>query len=164
MTDFVIGCTHFGHANIIRLAGRPFSSVEEMDDVMISNWNSVVSPRDTVYHLGDFAFRGAPAAEYERRLNGRIFKIGGNHDDDGWGVPYHEVRLNRTRIVLMHYPIEEWNGWFRGAVHLHAHTHKHDFVSAERRGNAGADAVGFTPMRLADALEILAATSTITDE
>lgn len=157
MTDFVIGCTHFGHANIIRLADRPFGSVEEMNEAMIKNWNAVVRKQDTVYHLGDFAFRGQPAEDYERRLNGNIVRIQGNHDAVGWGVPYLEVKVNGVRVVLMHYPIEEWNGWFRGAVHLHAHTHKPEFISAVRRGNAGADATGFTPMRLEDAVAILTA-------
>mgnify|MGYP006999198613 CR=1 FL=1 len=47
MTDWVIGCTHFGHANIIRLCNRPFASVEEMDRAMIENWNRTVGLRDS---------------------------------------------------------------------------------------------------------------------
>lgn len=152
MTCYVIGCTHFGHANIIRLANRPFSSVEEMDAALIANWNRTVGPNDTVYHLGDFAFRGDPAEHYERQLTGRLVKLQGNHDPKGWGADYLTVKMNGTRAVLFHYPIEEWDGWWRGAVHFHAHTHKPEFLSAERRGNVGADAVGFTPMRLDAAL------------
>ena len=62
------------------------------------------------------------------------------------------VKINKTKVVLCHYPIEEWDGWWRGTVHLHCHTHKSEFVSAERRGNVGADAIGFTPMRLGEAV------------
>lgn len=157
MTDWVIGCTHFGHANIIGLCHRPFASVEEMDRAMIANWNRVVGPRDRVYHLGDFAFRGPPAAHYERQLNGTLVKIQGNHDREGWGLPYLRIRVNRTGVVLFHYPIEEWDGWHQGAVHLHAHTHDPEFLSAERRGNVSADAVGFTPVRLEDCVGRLSA-------
>ncbi|MFG5384417.1 hypothetical protein [Yoonia sp. R2-816] len=152
MTDFVTGCTHFGHANIIRLANRPFADVDEMDRTLIANWNAVVRPRDTVYHLGDFAFRGGPDEEYLKRLNGRIIRLQGNHDPNGWGADYMRVKCHKTRAVLFHYPIEEWDGWYRGAVHLHCHTHKPEFVSGERRGNVGVDATGFAPMKLEEAV------------
>ena len=152
MTDFVTGCTHFGHANIIKLADRPFADVDEMDRTLIANWNAVIGPRDRVYHLGDFAFRGAPGEDYLRQLNGEIIRLRGNQDPDDWGADYLRVKCNKTRAVLFHYPIEEWDGWYRGAVHLHCHTHSPDFKSGERRGNVGVDATGFTPMKLEEAV------------
>ena len=152
MTDYVTGCTHFGHANIIKLAGRPFASVEEMDAVLVENWNATVRSNDTVYHLGDFAYWGAEPEDYLARLNGTVVCLQGNHDPKGWGADYMTVRCNRVRAVLFHYPIEEWDGWWRGAVHLHCHTHKTEFKSAERRGNVGVDATGFKPIKLADAV------------
>lgn len=155
MADHIIGCTHFGHKNIIKLADRPFVSIDEMNEKLIDNWNSVVKPGDTVYHLGDFSFKGKKNEEYEKLLNGTLIKIQGNHDPDGWGIPYLEVNVDGTRTVLMHYPIQEWNGWYRGAVHLHAHTHQKNFVSAERRGNVGADALDFKPILLREAVALL---------
>lgn len=152
MTDFVTGCTHFGHAKIIELAGRPFADVAEMDAALIANWNAVVGPKDTVYHLGDFAHWDADGAEYLRHLNGNVVCLRGNHDPKDWGVAYMKVRCNRTKAVLFHYPIEEWDGWYNGAVHLHCHTHKPDFKSGERRGNVGVEATGYAPMKLADAI------------
>lgn len=53
---FFTSDTHFGHKAIIGFCDRPFSSVEEMTEVLVENWNSVVGPTDTIYHLGDFAF------------------------------------------------------------------------------------------------------------
>ena len=44
---------HLGHKNIIRLCGRPFESVEEMDEILIDNWNKKIHRCDTVYILGD---------------------------------------------------------------------------------------------------------------
>lgn len=48
--------THFGHKNVIRFCDRPFASAEEMDEVMIKNWNSRVRGKDIVYILGDMFF------------------------------------------------------------------------------------------------------------
>ena len=47
---FFTSDTHFHHANIIRFCNRPFRDVEEMDEILIRNWNEVVGPEDTVFH------------------------------------------------------------------------------------------------------------------
>ncbi len=54
MTTWFTADTHFGHTNVIRYCARPFDSVQAMDETLIENWNQVVRPKDTVYHLGDF--------------------------------------------------------------------------------------------------------------
>lgn len=144
MQVFFTGCTHFGHANIIKLADRPFQSVEEMDEEMIRRWNAVVHPGDVVHHLGDFAWKDPQ--KYLSRLNGTVFKMWGNHDPRGWGREYAELEGFGRKIVLMHFPLEEWNGWYRNALHLHCHTHSKALVSAPRRFNVGVDATGFAPI------------------
>jgi calcineurin-like phosphoesterase family protein len=160
MTDFLTGCTHFGHANIIRLANRPFANVAEMDAVLIENWNRTVGEGDTVYHLGDFAFRGASGDSYAAKLNGRLVRLQGNHDPKGWGADYLKVRSNKTSAVLFHYPIEEWDGWYRDTVHFHCHAHAPQFHSGERRGNVGVDATGFAPIPLDEAIRRVAVAPT----
>lgn len=144
MQVFFTGCTHFGHANILNLASRPFGTVEEMDEAMIQNWNETVKQGDAVHHLGDFAWKDHD--KYLKRLNGTVFRYQGNHDPFGWGRPYGELEGFGRKIVLMHYPIEEWNGWYRNAIHLHCHTHKTELASAPRRFNVGVDATGFRPI------------------
>ncbi|MBQ3404908.1 MAG: hypothetical protein IJG63_05785 [Oscillospiraceae bacterium] len=57
MSNFYIADTHFGHRNCVRFDDRPFRSIEEHDETLISNWNSVVQPRDDVFILGDFAYK-----------------------------------------------------------------------------------------------------------
>ena len=47
---------HFGHSNIIQHCNRPFSNVDEMDNYLISRWNSVVKPNDTIFVLGDVGY------------------------------------------------------------------------------------------------------------
>lgn len=83
---------HFGHDRIRDLAGRPFTSVEEMDEALIENWNTVVRrPEDIVWVLGDYALGDRTRGlGYLSRLNGRKMLVSGNHDkcfvgaSDGW--------------------------------------------------------------------------------
>jgi len=73
--------THFDHPNVIRYCNRPFSSVQEMNRVLITNWNEVVKPQDTIHHLGDFSLSGSRRAqELVTKLNGYKILIRGNHD------------------------------------------------------------------------------------
>ena len=46
--------------NILRFDQRPFVTVEEMEHVLISNWNSTVTNEDTVYIRGDFCWGKEP--------------------------------------------------------------------------------------------------------
>lgn len=72
---------HYGHGNIIRYCQRPFVSLADMNDTMITCHNAVVSPDDTVVMLGDFAFGSADyIASIASRLHGRFILIVGNHD------------------------------------------------------------------------------------
>ncbi len=92
---FLTSDHHFNHRNIIRYCDRPWNGgrddsgemivtdedVERMNEDMISNWNSVVGPNDTVYHLGDFALGDRKKIpEIRSRLNGKIRLVLGNHD------------------------------------------------------------------------------------
>ncbi len=142
------GCTHFGHENIITLASRPFDNVRQMDETLIQNWNSVVGPNDTVFHLGD--------VQWDHRkdtmslLNGYKIFVRGNHDprDPDWGEQYIDLRVAKHRLILFHYPIEEWDGWYRGSIHLHCHTHQKRRWTAERRCNVTVEAWDYTPVAL----------------
>lgn len=154
---FFIGCTHFRHANIIKLADRPFASVEEMDATLIKNWNDTVSPGDTVFHLGDFAWTKGTnyrrLLEYEALaglLNGDIIPVSGNHDPNPFGEAYREIVVNDQKIILFHYPIEEWNGWFRNTLHFHCHTHSHQRVTGKNRFNVTVEANDYRPVSLED--------------
>lgn len=64
---------HFGHRGIITMQNRPFESVEEMDRVLLQNYNAVVHKDDTVYILGDIChhMKKEPAEELIEKLNGK---------------------------------------------------------------------------------------------
>ena len=116
---FFTSDTHFNHANIIKFCNRPFKDVEQMNDVMIANWNSVIGKDDTVFHLGDFCLGGA--AEWTKildRLNGKIYLIMGNHDlkniRQGFISRFEHVamqmriEIGKKRIYLCHYPFPDF--------------------------------------------------------
>ena len=50
---YVTSDWHFFHRNIIRLCDRPFSSVEEMNETMLENINSIASSDDTLPTVGE---------------------------------------------------------------------------------------------------------------
>jgi len=133
---FFTSDTHFGHRlmlNAERVRARPWASLEEMNEGLIENWNSTVSERDTVYHLGDFSFlKSGPTLDVLRRLNGKIHLIRGNHDKSlNQYILAHfasvsdlkEVRVGEYRIICSHYALMTWDKMYRGSWMLHGHSH-----------------------------------------
>ena len=130
---FFTSDTHFGHANILEYSNRPFETIEEHDETLIDNWNSVVDRRDHVFHLGDFSIRftTSETERYLKRLNGHIHLIFGNHDSNktrrakglAWKGDRREIKVNSQKIVLCHYAMLTWNRSHHGAWHLFGHSH-----------------------------------------
>lgn len=153
--------THDLHGKIIGLANRPCETVEEMTEMLVDAWNSVVHKQDHVYHLGDLSFGNADqAAAFVRRLRGNIHFVEGNHDDSARRAArkhprlftsyqqYKEIRVGEQRIVMFHFPITSWHLAHRGSWHLHGHTHG-NLDPAVINGpmlDVGVDAVGFAPI------------------
>lgn len=128
--------THYWHKNIIKYSNRPFSSVEEMNEALLENYNKVVKPGDCVYHLGDFAFCDDDKAEaIFKRLPGQKFFIWGNHDKNlqknrdlmkkyfVWAKDLASIRIGDQRIILCHYSMRVWNRSHHGAYQLYGHSH-----------------------------------------
>ena len=131
--EFFIADTHFFHANIIKYCNRPWNSgkdsdgklivtdddVEKMNQALISNWNNVVGPDDTVWHLGDFCFgknKIERAKEILKQLNGKVNLVLGNHDlsgsdnikkyyDAGFNKVYDRSILINGYVILSHVPM-----------------------------------------------------------
>lgn len=131
---FFTSDTHFGHGNIMAFCKRPFRNVEEMNETLISNWNSVVPPDGIVFHLGDFAMGGVN--EWSRildRLNGSVYLITGNHDiktvSRGISDRFEHVsmqmriQVGHQKIWLNHYPFLCYGGAYHGDWQLFGHVH-----------------------------------------
>lgn len=81
MNTFITSDIHFSHARICEYAGRPWDTVEEMNEGLIANWNSVVGQDDHVIVAGDVAMgKIAESLPLVSRLNGTKTLVVGNHD------------------------------------------------------------------------------------
>lgn len=141
MTVYYSGDSHLGHDAIRGYTNRPFNSVELMDEALILEWNRVVKPSDTVYHLGDFCLGDEQMARrYFLRLNGKILILGNTfHHDKRWLVakspywsrqlrvtilpPIHTMKIDGEFIALCHFPLAHWPRQHYNSWMLHAHCH-----------------------------------------
>ena len=153
---FVISDTHFSHRLMVSLRG--FSTPEEMDECMISHWNSVVKEGDRVYHLGDFCLNRA-ALGIAARLNGNIVLIKGNHDifklkdhamyfDDLRAYKY----LTHHKIILSHIPIHPGQLENRWNFNIHGHIHEHS-LEDKRYVNVCVEKTQYKPILLDEIIE-----------
>lgn len=150
--------THWGHRKIVELCQRPYATIEAMNDDLIQRWNATVQPGDSVWVLGDFAWYGTEDVFHQ--LNGDKHLIVGNHDTKRtfkmpWSSQhtYYELTVKeaggKTEVVLFHWPIEEWQGFYKGALHLHGHTHGRT-PRQPNRWDVGVDVWNFQPVSLAE--------------
>ena len=87
---------HFGHERILELAGRPFSTVDEMNRTMIERHNDLVGDDDIVWILGDVAMGHiAETMPLVGQLRGHKYLIAGNHDRCFAGEQKDPGRLER---------------------------------------------------------------------
>lgn len=151
-TTFVCSDTHFSHRGIVKFLRednvtkeRPWDNIEEMDEALVKNWNSVVRPTDTVYHLGDVVINRS-ALPILGRLNGTKILVKGNHDvfrAEEYLEYFKDIRGSAVlnNLVMTHIPlhpasIERWDGNVHG--HLHSKrvmTVKQVIVNPGERGS-----------------------------
>lgn len=151
---------HLGHPAIISMQNRPFRDVEDMNRMIINNYNSVVHKNDTVYILGDICHRlkVEDANDLISELKGRKILITGNHDKK-YDVKLFEeiydfktVSLYGKYFALMHYPMLSWPKSHQGSYQLHGHIHaRNDYnqqnkMDGIRRYDVGVDANDFYPV------------------
>lgn len=177
--------SHFGHRSMVERKWRPmFSTVAEMDQTMIENWNSTVAPSDAVWHLGDFGMGGMMHfLPLVSRLHGTKHLITGNHDhvwpggrdshkhqrawlDAGWVSiqQYARRRIAGQSVLLNHFPydVDDRHGAsFKpyqpqdvGDWLLHGHVHDAWKVRG-RQLNVGVDVNGFKPVHLDEIIQIM---------
>jgi len=118
-TIFFTADEHYDHKNI--LAHQPnraerFGCVEEMQEALIAGHNELVGEKDTVYHLGDIAWKDP--RPFVARLNGAHVLIRGNHDywhkkaklTDCFAAVHQVLKVKQDGVLLWlsHYPHLSW--------------------------------------------------------
>jgi calcineurin-like phosphoesterase family protein len=156
---FVISDTHFGHENILKftdpdgalIRGDRFSSLKEMDECRVTNWNEVVGEQDIIYHLGDVFFgKGHSVLPL---LKGRKRLILGNHDNGKSKYlqdAFQKVSMWRMfpefNCVLTHVPIlipEK----AKYAYNVHGHIHERKSPT-DMHINVSCESIGYAPVDL----------------
>lgn len=171
---------HFGHPNILTYMQkeRPFASralineldkrngippefQEELADALavhnqhiVDTINDYVNPTDTLWILGDVAFRNEEALQYVKKINCRNKNlILGNHDVYSM-AEYVSVGFNKIRgmarhkeFVLTHAPIHPQQLTKRYQANIHGHLHCED-VDDPRYYNVNIDRTGGIPVSM----------------
>ena len=158
---------HLGHRGIISMQNRPFENIQEMNQILIQNYNAVVHKNDTVYILGGIS-HNLPmdrANELISRLNGKKILIKGNHDKKDDLELFEEicdfktVSLNGLYFALMYYPMLSWPKKNSGSIQLHGHIHAHEEYNLQnkadgiRRYDVGVDANNYYPVLVKQIIE-----------
>ena len=168
---------HLNHDRAFVWGARGFSSVDEMNQTIIANWNSVVSPEDEVYILGDLCLGGTESLESNRQmlacLNGRVHIVLGNHDTPTRIAMYNELpnveevvyatmlHYRGYHFFLSHYPCMTGNlekeTLKQCTINLFGHTHSADpfYQDMPFMFNVAMDAHNCTPVLLDDAIEMM---------
>ena len=155
--------THFNHKLFSQL--RDFHDLDAHDKFLISTWNSFVTRKDEVYHLGDFCFGDhATVRRIRAQLNGHIHLILGNHDHKNriHNIPglfssvsdIKQITIEGNCVVLCHYamrtwPSSHWNSW-----QLHGHSHG-KLPSQGKQYDVGIDNTGYRFLADYDIVEIM---------
>ena len=152
---FFISDTHFGHRNILNfvktsngLPLRPFSTIEEMNEKIVGNWNSVVHKNDRIYHLGDICLSRSNLPILER-LHGRKVLIKGNHDNskiEEYLKYFDDIRGSHifNNYIMTHIPVHPCQKVrFSGNIHGHLHD---NIIDDPWYINVSVENINYTPI------------------
>lgn len=158
MKHFITSDLHFWHQNILKYSPQTrgqWDTVEDMNKGIVEAWNQLVTVEDHTYILGDVAFCGVDkAVELLNQLNGTKTLIIGNHDEKLAQhakfrncfvevAHYKTIKHNDQYIVLMHYPIAQWDRKHYGSLHFHGHMHgKPSGLEGQNHLDVGFDSLG----------------------
>lgn len=144
--------THFEHANIIQHCNRPFKNVQQMNKLLIKQYNSVVEQEDTVYFLGDLTIKPrsykSALRDIVQNMKGTKHLILGNHDYfepfDYVEIGFNSVhtKLEIFSMILVHDPATAYT---TDKTVLHGHVHNM-WKKKNNAINVGVDVWDYKPV------------------
>lgn len=189
---FFFSDPHYNHSNICSATTtwknaedvtRKFDSLEQMNDTIVNNINSIAGQDDIVFCLGDWSFGGFDQIEKfrSRIICKNIHLVLGNHDHHiernkediqslfssvQYFIPYLLIKrekvgnkgmMEKFELCLFHYPIASWIGMNDGVIHLHGHVHlpEHQKTGKGRHLDVGLDGNNMKPYSLEDVLVLV---------
>ena len=140
---FLSSDLHLSHSNILTFTRndgsklREFNFIEEHDEYIIKQHNSVIRPKDKWYCLGDLTFHKRNM-HLINRLNGDKVLIKGNHDilELKEYLPYfRDIRAIHQfeGFVMTHVPIHT-DSLSRWKCNVHGHLHANRIQKANGHG------------------------------
>jgi calcineurin-like phosphoesterase family protein len=158
---------HLSHRAIMQYCHRPFSSVQQMDDMILSNLDASIRPGDTLYFLGDLSFGLDGAKQFldiiKNRKTNLVF-IKGNHDksqvlsylksNDILILALTTIYLNDHPVILCHYSMRVWDRSHFNSWQLYAHSHG-TLPPEGKQHDVGVDANDFFPVSGTQIIEIM---------
>ena len=141
---------------------RGFNSVEEMNNIIINNYNSIVNNDDIVYILGDCCMGVLEiSVPLLAQLKGHKYLIIGNHDTERKIEEYKKynifesieyggrIKYKKKMFIFSHYPMLVGNASNEKTWNLHGHTHqKHCFGTVPQCYHVGIDSHNCFPVLL----------------
>ena len=123
--------THIDHEKAMNFPGRKGITLKEWQELILDQINSKVKRSDTLYILGDFAFK--PKLWRHKIKCSDVYLIKGNHcpSDIQCKAAFGEKRVFDSRSTkvcgvqtyLLHYPCLVWPASHYGSYHLYGHVH-----------------------------------------
>lgn len=129
---------------------RPFQSIEEQNNIIISNCNKFVNENDTLYHLGDVSIDIDGISLLSKLKVKKRILIVGNYDEDKLaelGNHFDDVQISLNTNInneiyhLNHYPVLADNTKMNIVGHIHGL-----WKVQPRIINVGVDAWHFQPI------------------
>ncbi|MDP9314478.1 MAG: metallophosphoesterase [Chloroflexota bacterium] len=128
MQYWIITDTHFNHARLQELGGRPVDADEQIK----RNWQRLVAPDDVVIHLGDVIIgKQSQLKGIMEQLPGTKILVRGNHDHEknSWyiqrGFAFVCDMLVIRDILFSHEPVAVLPSGVRINIHGHFHNNDH---------------------------------------
>lgn len=160
---FFISDMHFDDKNILIYSRSEFKNVQAMNNLIINNWNNLITNKDIVYILGDIG-----NFDYLSQLNGTKIIIIGNHDNyDDLKSKYPDIKIYDKPIIekfmfLSHEPIMFLPKQIP-YLNIHGHLHQFDYrcgdslnwYDGNRYFNVSCEKINYTPISIDEIINII---------